>query len=43
MAALQANYDCAENIDLTLHPDTPHKFTPIMWQNCLDWFVNHLQ
>lgn len=43
VAALQEKYHCANNMDVTLHPDTPHQFTPAMWQNCVRWFVRHLK
>lgn len=43
IAALNTRYDCGDKLDVTLHSNTAHKFTPNMWHNCLKWFANHLQ
>ncbi|MEM7034545.1 MAG: alpha/beta fold hydrolase, partial [Chloroflexota bacterium] len=42
VTALEAQYGCANKLDVTLHADTPHKFTPAMWQNSLSWFSRFL-
>jgi uncharacterized protein len=42
VAALQERYSCASRLDVTLHRGIAHKFTPDMWQNCLDWFTTYV-
>ena len=42
VAALQERHGCDSKLDVTLHPDTPHKFTPAMWQHALRWFTDRL-
>ncbi len=42
-AALQTIYaQRPKTLTVELQPDTPHKFTPEMWQNSLRWFEKHV-
>ncbi|MEM7539880.1 MAG: alpha/beta fold hydrolase [Chloroflexota bacterium] len=40
MAALQKQYGADRPVDVTLHANVPHSFTPAMWANCVDWFTH---
>ena len=43
VAALHASYaEQPEQLDVFCQPDTPHKFTEVMWQNGLRWFAKNL-
>jgi hypothetical protein len=43
VAGLHAIYaEQPEQLDVFCQPDTPHKFTEVMWQNGLRWFVKNL-
>jgi hypothetical protein len=41
--ALQTTYGAnPDKLDVTLHSDVAHAFTPAMWQNALNWFQKFL-
>lgn len=43
VAALHAIYaEQPERLEVFCQPDTPHKFTEVMWQNGLRWFASNL-
>ena len=44
IAALKPLYgDQADRLVVNLEPDVPHRFTPLMLENSVQWFVKHLK
>ena len=44
VAALKPFYgDKADRLVVNLEPEVPHRFTPLMLENSIGWFVKHLK